>query len=215
MTTGGEGGLLTTNDRELWDRCWSLKDHGKSRAAVEQPHQPHLFRWLHGNFGTNWRLTETQSAMGRIMLRRLPEWVATRRRNAAKLTEALSAIPLLRIPTASRDISHSYYKYYAFVRPEMLKQGWTRDQIVQSIQAEGVFCGPGSCSEIYLEEAFDRHGLRPANRFAVAKELGETSLMFLVHPTLTRQEIAQTAEAITKVMTAATAVQANEIRNAA
>ena len=215
MTTGGEGGMLTTNDRDLWNRCWSLKDHGKSWDAIQHPHEPHKFRWLHENFGTNWRLTETQSAMGRIMLKRLPEWVATRRRNAAQLTAALSSIDALRIPLPPSHTGHSYYKYYAFVRPERLQPGWTRDRVIQAIQAEGIPCGPGSCSEIYLEKAFDVPGLRPAHRLPVAKELGETSLMFLVHPTLTSVEIDDTARAITKVLAVATRSQQDRLPNAA
>lgn len=215
MTTGGEGGLMTTNDREVWDRCWSLKDHGKSLQAIQQPHQPHLFRWLHQDFGTNWRLTEMQSAMGRIMLRRLPDWVATRRKNAAMLTSVLSSIPALRIPQPTRDVSHSFYKYYAFVRPEALNSGWSRDRIVQNLQAEGIPCGPGSCSEIYLEKAFEKRGLRPEARFATAQELGETSLMFMVHPTLAPIEIRATADAVKKVMLAASRSDMVHVRRAA
>lgn len=205
MTTGGEGGLMTTDDTELWDKCWSYKDHGKSQQALQQPHEPHLFRWLHATFGTNWRLTEMQSAMGRIMLRRLPEWIEARRTNASKLTAALSAIPALRIPQAPSDIVHSYYKYYAFVRPECLNEGWSRDRIIQSLQAEGIPCGPGSCSEIYLEKAFSAPGLRPGKRFPVAQELGETSIMFMVHPTLSQSEIDDTIRAVNKVMKVAAA----------
>lgn len=204
MTTGGEGGLMTTNDEAVWKKCWSLKDHGKSWDAVQRPHTPNTFRWLHESFGTNWRLTEMQSAMGRIMLRRLPEWVATRRRHAATLTTMLSSIDALRIPQAPPHIHHSFYKYYAFLRPEFLQSGWSRDRIIQTIQAEGINCGSGSCSEIYLEKAFDAPGLRPEQRLPVARELGETSLMFLVHPTLTDQEIHETGVAIQKVMAVAT-----------
>jgi dTDP-4-amino-4,6-dideoxygalactose transaminase len=204
MTTAGEGGLLTTNDRELWSRCWSLKDHGKSWDALQHPHASHLFRWLHESFGTNWRLTEMQSAIGRILLRRLPEWVATRRRHAARLTEALSSMEALRIPLPPAHIEHSYYKYYAFVRPECLQPGWTRDRIIQAIQAEGIPCGPGSCSEIYLEKAFDGPGLRPVKRLPIAKELGESSLMLLVHPTLTTTDILDTCRAVKKVLNVAT-----------
>ena len=215
ITTGGEGGLMTTNDRALWNKCWSLKDHGKSFEALQKPHQPHLFRWLHESFGTNWRLTEMQSAMGRILLRRLPQWIEARRQNAAKLTAALSAIPSIRIPVAPAHMRHSYYKYYAFVRPEMLNAGWNRDRIIQNLQAEGIPCGPGSCSEIYLEHAFDGPGLRPESRFGVARELGETSLMFMVHPTLTAAEIQATADAVIKVMSYATASGSSSVRRAA
>lgn len=215
ITTGGEGGLMTTNDREVWDKCWSLKDHGKCQEALRAPHQPHLFRWLHRSFGTNWRLTEMQSAMGRILLQRLPAWIARRRQNAARLTAAIAGNPSLRIPQPGKEFGHSYYKYYAFVKPEMLQAGWSRDRIIQNLQAEGIPCGPGSCSEIYFEKAFDEPGLRPVKRLTVAQELGETSMMFMVHPTLTDAEIDLTAKAINKVMRAATVPETSHILRAA
>ena len=204
ITTGGEGGLLVTNDHELWRRCWSFKDHGKDWDVLQLPRESHRFLWCHERFGTNWRLTEPQAAMGRVMLRRLPRWVATRRANATRLSTTLNREPALRIPEPPAHVTHAYYKYYAFVRPERLQPGWSRDRIVQAIQAEGVFCGPGSCSEIYAEKAFAAAGLRPPLRLPVARELGETSLMFLVHPTLSPFEVEQTSQAIRKVLRVAT-----------
>ena len=120
MTTGGEGGMLVTDDTSLWEKAWAFKDHGKSYDAVYNRQHPPGFRWLHETFGTNMRLTEMQSAIGRIQLRRLPDWVATRRRNAAILTKAFAKITALRVTVPPEDVFHSYYKYYAFLRPEML-----------------------------------------------------------------------------------------------
>ena len=203
MTTGGEGGMVTTNSEELWERAWSFKDHGKSYDAVYRRQHGPGFRWLHEQFGTNWRLTEMQSAIGRVLLRKLDAQVAIRRRHAARLTAAFSEIAGLRTTVPPADIYHSYYKYYAFLRPERLRPGWTRDRIETAIQAEGIPCFAGSCSEIYLEKAFD--GIRPESRLPVARELGETSLMFLVHPTLSDQDIDDTIGAVRKVMESATA----------
>jgi dTDP-4-amino-4,6-dideoxygalactose transaminase len=202
MTTGGEGGMVTTNDGEIWQRAWSFKDHGKSYDAVHNRQHLSGFRWLHESFGTNWRLTEMQSALGRILLKKLPCFVETRRRNAAILTQAFSTIPGLRVTVPPPEISHSYYKYYTFVRPERLRDGWTRDRIMTAIVAEGIPCSSGSCSEIYLEQAFAPK-LRPAQRLMVAKELGETSLMFLVHPTLSEANMRDTCRAVAKVLDAA------------
>ncbi|HZR30005.1 MAG TPA: DegT/DnrJ/EryC1/StrS aminotransferase family protein, partial [Terriglobales bacterium] len=202
MTTGGEGGMLVTNNSQLWDRAWSFKDHGKSFDVVYNQQHGTGFRWLHESFGTNWRMTEMQATIGRIALKKVPGWVVTRRRHASTLNSALADVPGLRIPLPPDHFYHAYYKYYAFVRPEMLKADWDRDRIMQAIVAEGVPCFVGSCSEIYLEKAFAQ--TRPANRFPVAKELGETSLMFLVHPTLSDEHIALTGRAIKKVMEQAT-----------
>jgi dTDP-4-amino-4,6-dideoxygalactose transaminase len=203
MTTGGEGGLVTTTNDEWWERAWSFKDHGKSYDAVYRREHKPGFRWLHEQFGTNWRLTEMQSAMGRVLLRKLHKQVATRRRHAERLNAAFAEIPALRTTLPPSDSFHSYYKYYAFIRPEMLAKGWDRGRILNAIVAEGIPCFSGSCSEIYLEKAFD--GMRPEHRLPVARELGETSLMFLVHPTLSDGEIDDAIAAVRKVMEQASA----------
>ncbi|MGA2278659.1 MAG: DegT/DnrJ/EryC1/StrS aminotransferase family protein [Terracidiphilus sp.] len=203
ITTAGEGGMVTTNSEDLWRRMWSYKDHGKDYDAVHHRMDPWGFRWLHESFGTNWRLSEVQSAVGRVALRKMPFWISKRRRNAKKLTERLSQLPALRIGREPEHLRHSYYKYYAFVQPEKLKQGWSRDRIAKSIVSEGVPCSVGSCSEVYLEGAFPPD-LRPPKRLAIARELGETSLMFVVHPTLSEAAIERTCETVERVVAQAT-----------
>jgi hypothetical protein len=205
ITTGGEGGMVTTNNHAIWEKIWSYKDHGKSYDAVYNRKHPPGFRWLHESFGTNWRMTEMQAAIGRIQLRKLPAWLRKRRRNAEILNEKFAQIPSLRVTVPPEESGHAYYKYYVFVRPEKLKKEWNRDRIMDAVNAEGVPCYSGSCSEIYLEKAFDEPGLRPPERLPVTKELGETSLMFLVHPTLSEEHMQQTAAAVEKIMLEATA----------
>ncbi|MCO7595998.1 MULTISPECIES: DegT/DnrJ/EryC1/StrS family aminotransferase [Pseudomonas] len=200
MTTGGEGGMVTTNDRELWSRMWSFKDHGKSWESVyERQHQPG-FRWLHESFGTNWRMLEVQGAIGRLQLQRMPQWHQARLHNAQRIWACANTLAGLRAPQLPDDIEHAAYKCYVFVEPDALRDGWDRDRILNEIVARGVPCFSGSCSEVYLEKAFDGTAWRPEPRLQVARELGETSLMFLVHPTLTDAEIQKTCEVLTSVM---------------
>jgi len=203
ITTGGEGGMVTTNDRQLWQKMWEFKDHGKSYAAVYQREHPPGFRWLHESFGTNWRITEMQAAIGRIQLQKLSTWLETRRRNAAILTRALTKFPSIRLPLPNDDVLHAYYKYYLFVKPEYLRSEWSRDKIMQAINDSGVACFSGSCSEIYLEQAFIKTNLQPQKRLPVAKELGETSLMLLVHPTLGEEDMLNSAKIVEKVFQSA------------
>ncbi len=200
MTTGGEGGMVTTNDENLWNKMWSYKDHGKSFDAVYNRKHPPGFRWLHESFGTNWRMTEMQSVIGRIQLKRMPEWTRQRQANAAAINEVCRKFAALRVPEIPKGVEHACYKHYVFVRPELLKKDWSRDRIIDEIVARGVPCYQGSCSEIYLEKAFDGTGYRPDKPLPVARELGETSLMFLVHPTLTQIEIHTTREVIRDVL---------------
>jgi dTDP-4-amino-4,6-dideoxygalactose transaminase len=203
MSTGGEGGMLTTNDRELWSRAWAFKDHGKNYDTVYQRQHPPGYQWLHESFGTNWRMTEMQSAVGRVLLRKLPHFVQTRQKMAGLLAKRFSAMPGLRVTTPPDHLSHSYYKYYVFLKADRLREEWNRQRIIDAINAEGVPCFAGSCSEIYLERAFSEE-MRPPKRLTVAKELGETALTFVVHPTLSDDDMTDTADAVEKVLTCAT-----------
>ncbi|MCF2857397.1 DegT/DnrJ/EryC1/StrS aminotransferase family protein [Pseudoalteromonas sp. SMS1] len=203
MTTGGEGGMVTTNSKELWQKMWSYKDHGKSHDAVYNREHPPGFRWLHESFGTNWRMTEMQAAIGRIQLTRMQNWTATRQNYAAQLDDAAREFSCIRLVDVPEYCEHAEYKHYMFVKPEELKTDWTRDRIVNEIVELGVPCFQGSCSEVYLEKAFDNTPWRPDERLRNAVELGETSLMFLVHPTLTTAEINKTVDVIKQVFASA------------
>lgn len=200
MTTGGEGGMVTTNDKSLWSSMWSYKDHGKSYDAVyNREHKPG-FRWLHESFGTNWRMLEMQAVIGRIQLRKMNEWTQRRQENGKAIDAALVDLSGVRLVNIPDYIEHAEYKHYIFIKPSALKEGWTRDRIINEINNAGVPCYQGSCSEIYLEKAFDNTPWRPANPLPHAVELGNTSLMFLVHPTLTSSEIELTCEVARKVL---------------
>jgi dTDP-4-amino-4,6-dideoxygalactose transaminase len=206
MTTGGEGGMVTTDDPDLWSAMWSYKDHGKSWEAVyEREHAPG-FRWVHESFGTNWRMLEVQSAIGRIQLGRMQAWNARRTLIAQAVAAALKPFAgAVRVPAPVQGMTHAYYRQYAYVRPDGLKAGWSRDRVVAELNARGVPVMQGSCSEVYLEKAFDGTPWRPAERLPVARDLGETSLMFLTHPTMTDEEIGRHVAAIGDVLDAATA----------
>ena len=196
MTTGGEGGMVTTNDESLWRKMWAYKDHGKSYEAVYEREHPEGFRWLHESFGTNWRMTEMQATIGRIQLKRMPDWHKKRLSNASSIWNAAKQCKGLRVAVIPSYIEHAAYKCYVFVKGGIE----FRDKIMREVNEKGVPCYSGSCSEVYLERAFDSTGFRPKERLPNARELGETSLMFLVHPTLTENEIQQTCDAIISVM---------------
>jgi len=195
MTTGGEGGMVATNNEPLWRKMWAYKDHGKSYEAVYEREHPEGFRWLHESFGTNWRMTEMQAVIGRIQLKRMPDWHRKRLNNANNIWNAAKQCKGLRVPTIPDYIEHAVYKCYVFVKGSVE----LRDKMIMEINKKGVPCYSGSCSEVYLEKAFDNTGFRPKERLPVARELGETSLMFLVHPTLTQEEVQKTCDVLTEV----------------
>lgn len=208
MTTGGEGGMLVTNNPGIYERIWSYKDHGKDYDSVfRQDHEPG-FRWLVNSFGTNCRMTEMQAAIGRVMLRKVDGWVKKRREFAGSYNKAFEAIPGLRTTIPETDVYHSYYKYYVFINPDELKDSWNRDAVIGFLNRVGIPCNTGVCPEIYREKAFKKglykiHGA-PKNKgdvfLPVARQLGETSIMLMVHPTLTPESILYVIEQIRIVM---------------
>lgn len=202
MTTGGEGGMLVFDDESLWQRAWSFRDHGKNYEAMISRKPVAGFRWVHDTFGTNWRMTEMQSAIGRAVLPKLSGWVEKRRDNSGYLNRRLAGIPGVRLTLPDEDTRHAYYKYYCFVMPDRLKPGWTRDRIVSAINAEGIWCNSGHCGEIFREKAFDSVG-RPERALPVAAELFATAVMCNVHPTLAPEDMRDTADAFEKVLSEA------------
>ena len=191
--------MVTTDDSDLWSSMWSYKDHGKSWDAVYEREHPAGFRWVHESIGTNWRMLEVQAAIGRIQLKRMAQWTARRASIATTIADTLRRFPsAVRVPAPQGDVVHAYYRLYAYVRPGGLKEGWSRDRIVAELNAAGAPAFQGSCSEVYLEKAFDGTGLRPEERLPIARELGETSVMLLTHPTITDAEVARVSSAIEK-----------------
>ncbi len=200
MSTGGEGGMITTNDKALWSRIWGYKDHGKSLDAINAARSTAGFSWVHESFGGNGRMTEMQAAIGRIQLKRMKDWHSQRSRNANQFIDALSGCKGLRAPRPADDVEHAWYKLTVFIEPEYLRDDWDRDRVMSEICASGVPCRVGPCSEVYLEKAFDNTGFRPSTRLENAKLLGETSLMFPVHPTLDEMQVKIMSDVVVKII---------------
>ena len=199
MTTGGEGGMVTTDDEVLYRKMWSFKDHGKSFDKVREPSTSTAFKWVHDSIGTNWRLTEMQAALGRYQLGQLNDWVAIRRANIDALNNALANTKGIRLTIPDGDLVHASYKYYFFIEPDNIREDWNRDRILTEINARGVPCFTGACPEIYREKAFtDLYGDQPA--LPVAQKLGETSLLMNVHPGITPELAAECADIVCSVM---------------
>jgi len=199
ISTGGEGGMLVTNDEEIWKRSWSFKDHGKNFDKVKNIKYSSGFNWVHDSFGSNYRMTEMQATIGRLQLKKLDKWTSIRRRNAEILNDALCDDTLFRTTIPDKSVKHAYYKYYCFVRPEYLSGSWSKGKIIQAINAEGIPCFTGSCPEIYKEKAFSNYNARNYETLPNAKLLGETSLMLSVHPTLDSNDINDMADGLKKI----------------
>tara|TARA_B100001989_G_scaffold234276_1_gene194736 strand:- start:1932 stop:3113 length:1182 start_codon:yes stop_codon:yes gene_type:complete len=204
ISTGGEGGMISTNKKIIHDQIWSYKDHGKSLEKVNKKDHPVGFRWLHDDFGTNFRITEIQSAIGLYQLGKIKEWNQIRTKNAEILANKLKKLSIVRISLPPENLRHAWYKFYCYLNDEALSDGWTRDRIINEINDQGFPAFHGGCSEIYLEESFKKYGFFPEKRLKNARKLGETSLMFLVHPTITKEQMENYSNLIKEVLIKAT-----------
>ena len=200
ITTGGEGGMLLLDDENAWKKAWAYKDHGKSWDAVHRKDHPAGFRWVHESFGTNWRMTEMQAAIGRLQLEKLDNWVRIRRKNSEYLTQRLSFLPWTMAPSPGKVFYHSSYKLYLTLDANGFRDGWNRDRIVAEITAQGMPCLAGICPEMYRELAFERAGLAPASSLPVARDVGARGMLLLVHPTITSEELEVYADVVLDVL---------------
>jgi len=199
ISTAGEGGLLAMRDKGLWKKAWSYKDHGRSHSACFSSRHSFGFRWLIEGFGTNYRMTEIQGAIGRIMLKKLEGWGRHRRSLAGLLDEGIGSMPGLKVVATREGRMSSYYRYYAHVDPERLKKGWSRDRIVAGLLSRGVSCGTSLCPEIYLERAFLKEKPRP-RRLPAARIFGKTAMTFYVHPQISEERMCLTLDKVRRWM---------------
>jgi|TARA_R110001599_G_scaffold289983_1_gene492969 dTDP-4-amino-4,6-dideoxygalactose transaminase len=196
ITTGGEGGMVTTNCPHLFKRAWSLKDHGKDYDTVFNKEHPTGFRWLHKNIGTNWRMMPIQAVIGIEALDLLDDWVNHRRMIAGIYNENLKDISGIRLTLPAKNIYHSYYKYYFFIEPE--KFSISRDEIIEKINNENIFCQIGSCSEIYKEIALLDY--KPKKQLVNTQKLFETALLLKCDPTITKENASKNIKIIKKIL---------------
>ncbi len=203
ISTGGEGGMISTNNEEFYKKIWAFKDHGKSLDKIFNKSKSVSYRYVHDNLGSNFRITNIQSGIGLIQLKKIEYWNKIRTRNAQILINELSDIEFLRVPIPGLDIRHAWYKFTCYIEEEKLKEGLTRDVLIKKIREKGFPAFQGSCSELYLENCFNNkkntHQILP-----IAKKLGETSLCFLIHPTISEDIMSEYTNAIRQVILEAT-----------
>ena len=200
ISTGGEGGMVTTNNENFFNKIRSFKDHGKSFTKLEKSDLKKGYKYIHDNLGSNFRITEMQSAIGRIQLCKLESWNKIRTKNAVLLQKYLYKNPLVRVPFPEKDIVHGWYKFNCFINKDFLKDDWCRDKILNAIIERGYPALQGSCSELYLEKCFLSKSSKPNKKLFIANELGETNMTFLVHPTINEEVMNKYAKNILEVL---------------
>lgn len=181
MSLGGEGGMVITNDENPYRRMGARRDHGRYQMVGSKDMTE--FKWTVEAFGTNLRMTEMQSAIGRIQLKKLDDWVRRRNQIAAAYDAILGGIPT---PT---NKSHGRYMYMAYVDD--------RDRKMIELQGMGIAARLGGCPNIGHEAVFAGHS--GAQECPVADELGKRTLSLPVYPTMTDRDVETVLKAVEAV----------------
>ncbi|MGB3808028.1 MAG: DegT/DnrJ/EryC1/StrS family aminotransferase [Erythrobacter sp.] len=202
MSTGGEGGMVVMDDERSWRIAAAYKDHGKNplrmRERANTP--PGEFRFLHDDFGSNFRMTEMQAAIGRRQLAKLDGWVARRRANAEALIAAACSSPAvlpLRLPEEAR---HAYYKAYVRLDLDRFPAGISRSDVIAALMDRGIVCGSGSCPDMSREAAFQNVEAKRDGELANAHLIARETLMFQVDHTLDPEQTATVGRCVAEVV---------------
>lgn len=156
--TAGEGGIITMDDEELAELCFSLREHGRCR---DKP-------WYHHErLGWNYRMTEVQAAILRVQLRRLPSITEERRENAEYLSKLLSEFDFLTPGYVAPYVKHAYHLYLVDYNP--LKLGVSKMALARVVQAEGVPLAEGYCWLAYENPIFSDSERMPEVPFKVVE----------------------------------------------
>ncbi|PJG48144.1 aminotransferase [Sphingobium sp. LB126] len=195
MSTGGEGGMVLLRDEARWKRAWAYKDHGKNPDKYFSPPTASGFRYLHDSFGSNWRMTEMQAAIGRAQLVKLPTWLARRRRNAEVLMALLNNDPAVEVPPIPDHIGHAFYRLYVTVTADRLDEAGTAP-IIDRMARMGMPVGSGSCADMTREAAFAAVDVRRDGTLPVAQDMGRRSIAFPVDHLLDENDMHRLANCL-------------------
>jgi dTDP-4-amino-4,6-dideoxygalactose transaminase len=213
ISTGGEGGMISTNDKKLWLKLWSLKDHGKNYETVFHKKHKTGFRWLHDDLGSNYRMTEMQALIGRDQLKSLDKQV--KKRNFIvnfflnELKDFYSKFNILKKPNFKCQTCpfrnslkkctkclHVFYRLNLFINKKKIKQL----KLIKQLNKNKIDCSIGSCPEIYRQKIFKKLGFYPKKRLSNAKLLGETSIAFPINPNQDFKKIKADIKSIKKIL---------------
>lgn len=209
ISTGGEGGMVTTNKYKFWNKIWKLKDHGKNHKKMMSNNSKKTgFKWVHDDFGSNYRMTEMQAGIGITQLKKLDKWQKIREANSLriinKFKEYKDAVEFFNYP---KEMKFAWYRCCILINENKLNRGWSRDRIIREFNNNKIPCFVGPCPEIYLEKSFQKNNFSPKKRLKNAFDLGKMTIAFLVHPTLRREDVNNICDAIQKIMTKASLKQ--------
>ena len=183
MNTLGEGGMLCTNNKKIYQNAWSLRDCGKNILSVRKINKKDFkFKWLHDFNGSNYRMTEIQAAIGNFQLKMLPFWVKKRNEYANKIKKIVKNYKFVSVFNYNKNYINAYYRLYILINQNYLKKNWNTEKIINELNKKKIICNFGACPLIYKEKVFLKKGYKLYLKNA--ENLNNNTISFTIHPNL-------------------------------
>jgi perosamine synthetase len=212
ITTGGEGGMLITNDSELAKRAKKFHHHGEDRRDGSYYQGERLYH--HATLGYNYRMTEIQGAIGTAQLKKLDNYVEMRRKHSHHLTQLLSSIEGIIPPYEPPHVKHVFYKY--IIRLDRKILDINAEEFVKILSAEGIPCSRRYPTPLHQQPVFVEHNgfggtsapfsppwhpveVEYGSGSPVAEILPQELVRLLMRPTFNEQDIEDIAGGVDKV----------------
>jgi len=174
----GEGGMITTNNTELYERLKLMKSHGQSK------------KYYHTMFGLNYRMSEVEAAIGIEQLKKLDSMIERRRANAKIYNTRLSEIDGIKIPLVKEYVEHSYHQYSV-----VLDEKIDRASLMGRLQEKGISTGVHYPRPVHKQPVFNS-----SEKLPVCEYLTEHIMSLPVHPGLEDEDIEYICSAIKEAL---------------
>ena len=183
ISTLGEGGMISTNNKKIYDFCKTYINHG---SVLQNKKNSEKFIYNKDYFGTNLRITEIQSIAGLEQLKNLKKVQIKREKMSKSYFHIISKYQnYIYSYFPSRNIKCAWYRFYFFLKTDVKDYQKIRFKIIKNLKRNNLKCFTGSCPEIYLEKSFKKLKNFKVTRLINSKILGQTSIALDINHTLT------------------------------
>lgn len=184
--TTGEGGIVTTSDKDLYDKLLVWRSHGlsASQSMIENGAQPYDMGDVNV-LGYNYRMTDLQAAIGLVQLTKMQNWIDDREKWAQYYADHLSDIEWLQCPKVCEDYKHSWQAYVVMVNEDMSPK--TRNNIMMILKDAGIATRPGTQAIHMLNYYKDKYHLNE-NDFPASRDCFYYSMAIPMHNEMTQDD---------------------------
>lgn len=183
IITTGEGGMITTNDKEIAEKCRELRSHGGKVSDLERHNKGDFALPEHDDLGYNYRMTDIQASIGLAQLKKLDDIITKRRKIATTYDENFSGIKGLAVPLAEQKYFHTYQSYVLRITGDAALD---RDSLALKLQETGISTRQGTHSVPHLGYYRRKYGYTEKD-FPLSLKADKTSLTIPLFPSMSEE----------------------------